>query len=69
MQCPNCDGPISQIRELGESQPQDKTLTFYRCLSCGADFVVMQETAASKTTQQSGSPKPQLRLVWPRTVG
>jgi hypothetical protein len=69
MHCPNCHGPISQVRGLGKSQPQDKALTFYRCLICGADFVVVQEAAAAKTTQRSGSLNLQLQLVWPRAMG
>ena len=54
MRCRYCDGPISRVRGLGKSQPEDKNRTFYRCLSCGADYVVARESSSSEEARQAG---------------
>lgn len=69
MRCPYCHGPVSRVRGLGKSQPEDKDCAFYRCVLCGADFVLARETVPSKASRQANRRSPQLQLVWPRTAG
>jgi hypothetical protein len=68
MRCPYCYGPISRVRGLGKSQPEDKDRTFYRCLLCGADFSVAQELSPAKSSREINSRRPALQLVWPRAA-
>ncbi len=69
MRCPHCYGPVSLVRGLGKSQPQDKDRTFYRCLLCGADFVVTRGAPSSTEASPSDGRGIQLQPVWPRAMG
>lgn len=69
MLCPYCYGPISRVRELGKKHRPDKETAFYRCLSCGADFVAEPETAPSNELGPAHLWTPKLQLVWPRAAG
>lgn len=69
MRCPYCYGPISRVRGLDKSQPENRDRIFYRCLLCSADFVVTGDSLLSNKARQADQGRSQLQPVWPRVIG